>query len=113
MTNKSKKDIQREYFDTSCIEKNTEFSFEYTNLFIKSVYKYFKTKEEKFFLCEVLRKMSIFGDLIDINFKAHNLKGKYKGYREAHLKDDLLIVWKKEENNIILTIIGTHNELFC
>ena len=44
----------------------------------------------------------------------HALNGKYTGYRECHIEPDWLLVYKIEDENLILTLIrtGTHSDLF-
>lgn len=46
--------------------------------------------------------------------KDHKLTGQYEGFRECHIKPDLLLIYKKEERVLILTrlAIGSHSELF-
>ena len=47
-------------------------------------------------------------------YKDHALIGSYKGFRECHIKPDLLLIYKKQ-NEILLLIcveIGSHSELF-
>ncbi|RDU54536.1 type II toxin-antitoxin system YafQ family toxin [Helicobacter sp. MIT 01-3238] len=46
--------------------------------------------------------------------KDHKLTGQYEGFRECHIKPDLLLIYKKEERVLILTClaIGSHSELF-
>lgn len=47
-------------------------------------------------------------------YKDHALKGQYLGFRECHVKPDLLLVYRK--NNDILELylldIGSHSDLF-
>ena len=46
-------------------------------------------------------------------FRDHSLVGNWKGYRECHLKPDLLLIYKTEEPNILrLARLGSHSELF-
>lgn len=46
-------------------------------------------------------------------FRDHSLVGNWKGYRECHLKPDLLLIYKIEEPNILrLARLGSHSELF-
>ncbi|GLP46882.1 type II toxin-antitoxin system YafQ family toxin [Helicobacter pylori] len=47
-------------------------------------------------------------------FQDHALKGKWKPFRECHLKPDLLLVYqiKKQENTLFLVRLGSHSELF-
>ena len=46
--------------------------------------------------------------------KDHALKGKYLGIRECHIKNDLLLLYEKHENKLILYLvdIGTHTSVF-
>ena len=47
-------------------------------------------------------------------YKDHKLIGKYEGYRECHIENDWLLVYKKEKNNLILVLTrtGSHSDLF-
>ncbi len=46
-------------------------------------------------------------------FRDHALVGTWKGYRECHLKPDLLLIYKIEEPNVLrLARLGSHSELF-
>ena len=43
----------------------------------------------------------------------HALVGNWKGYRECHIKPDLLLIYKAEEPEILrLARLGSHSELF-
>jgi len=43
----------------------------------------------------------------------HNLSGDWAGYRECHLKPDLLLIYRKVDDEILrLARLGTHSELF-
>jgi len=44
--------------------------------------------------------------------KDHPLSGDWKDFREFHLGGDLIVIYKIENNNLILVRIGTHNQLF-
>lgn len=54
------------------------------------------------------------GESLEIRHKDHKLTGQYEGYRECHIKPNLLLIYKKEERVLILTClaIGSHSELF-
>lgn len=47
-------------------------------------------------------------------FKDHELKGKYKGFRECHIQPDWLLIYLVEEDVLVLTLVdtGTHADLF-
>lgn len=43
----------------------------------------------------------------------HALTGNWKGYRECHVKPDLLLVYEKPDAEILrLVRLGSHSELF-
>ena len=44
----------------------------------------------------------------------HPLKGNYSNYRECHIEPDWLLVYKKTESILLLTLFrtGSHSELF-
>ena len=46
--------------------------------------------------------------------KLHNLNGKYKGYKECHIQNDILLIFSIEEDILVLYMadIGSHSELF-
>ena len=46
-------------------------------------------------------------------FHDHPLTGEYTNHRECHLKPDLLLIYKKpDEQTLRLVRIGSHSELF-
>lgn len=44
----------------------------------------------------------------------HSLGGLYKSHLECHISNDLLLVWKQDDDCLLITLvdIGTHSELF-
>jgi len=40
------------------------------------------------------------------------LQGKLKDFRECHIKNDLLLLYKIDNDSLILVDIGSHNQLF-
>ena len=50
------------------------------------------------------------------NYSDHQLKGKFKDYRECHVEGagDWLLMYRKYEKNLILVLTktGTHSDLF-
>jgi mRNA interferase YafQ len=51
-------------------------------------------------------------DLLPPEFDEHLLHGPWKGLWECHLAPDLLVIYRRTPNAIILKAIGTHKELF-
>jgi len=43
----------------------------------------------------------------------HSLSGNWSGYRDCHLKPDLLLIYQNNEDEILkLVRLGSHSELF-
>ncbi len=65
-----------------------------------------------------LNKLEIVLDLlinqktIPNKYKDHALRGNLQGYRECHLEKDWLLLYKIEDNNLILISTGTHDDFF-
>ena len=53
-------------------------------------------------------------EILEAKYKDHKLVGKYAGFRECHIKPDLLLIYKKENKALILICIaiGSHSDLF-
>ncbi|MFO0438451.1 MAG: type II toxin-antitoxin system YafQ family toxin [Phenylobacterium sp.] len=62
-------------------------------------------------LTEVLTLL-LSGKPLPASRKDHPLKGGWKGYRDCHLKADLVLIYKKTKDAIILVRLGSHSELF-
>ena len=52
------------------------------------------------------------GNALPAEAKDHSLIGNWKGFREFHVGGDLIVIYKKEANKLILARIGTHSQLF-
>ncbi|MBS0635202.1 MAG: type II toxin-antitoxin system YafQ family toxin [Verrucomicrobia bacterium] len=42
----------------------------------------------------------------------HNLTGNWSDHRECHVRNDLLLVYRTDESNLILVRFNTHSEIF-
>lgn len=42
----------------------------------------------------------------------HPLQGDWKGFRDCHIKPDLLMIYAKSEGALSLARLGSHSELF-
>ena len=67
-------------------------------------------------------------EILEAKYKDHKLVGEYAGFRECHIKPDLLLIYKKENNVsqrdaigdsgqlppliLICIAIGSHSDLF-
>jgi mRNA interferase YafQ len=47
------------------------------------------------------------------HFRDHDLIGNWRGYRECHVKPDLLLIYKVDGEALKLARIGSHSELFA
>lgn len=68
---------------------------------------------DQILLEEVVRKIAR-GESLEPNHKDHQLIGSMKGYRECHVKNDLLLVYQEQNDVLILLLvdIGSHSEVF-
>ena len=69
-----------------------------------------KRREELEIVIDTLSSVRV----LDEKYKDHQLKGKLKDFRECHIGFDLLLVYKKSKQELVLVLvdIGTHPELF-
>ena len=50
---------------------------------------------------------------LDAKFRDHDLSGDWAGYRECHVKPDLLLIYRKSDADTLrLARLGSHSELF-
>ena len=54
------------------------------------------------------------GEELDRKYKDHILKGKFRGFHECHIQPDWLLIYKIQDDMLILTLIdtGSHADLF-
>ena len=54
------------------------------------------------------------GKVLSPKYKDHQLTGSLKEYRECHIKNDLLLMYQKQDEMLILSLvdIGTHSNMF-
>ncbi|EOJ0350838.1 type II toxin-antitoxin system YafQ family toxin, partial [Campylobacter jejuni] len=50
-------------------------------------------------------------EVLEEKYKDHTLKGNYIGFRECHIKPDLLLVYRKNNDilELYLASLGNHN----
>lgn len=71
------------------------------------------TLKEKDLVDEIVYRLS-YNETLERKYKDHKLKGEFKELRECHVKPDLLLIYQKQDDKLILTCIniGSHSELF-
>lgn len=54
------------------------------------------------------------GETLDPKHKDHSLSGNWTGHRECHIQPDWLLIYRYEEELLVLTLsrTGTHSDLF-
>lgn len=62
-------------------------------------------------LKNIIDTLSIPAELPDKN-REHDLIGNYIGKRECHVSPDWLLIYRIEENRLVLYRTGTHSDLF-
>ena len=62
---------------------------------------------------DIIAKLAL-GESLPEKNRDHALSGNWNGYRECHILPDWLLIYKLEDNILILTLarIGTHSNLF-
>ena len=92
----------------------------YQVVFSKAFSKNFKKINNSIGGKKIVQEVKVFlrilaeGDKIPETYRDHQLHGEYVGYRECHIRGDVLLVYKKENNILQITIIdiGSHSYLF-
>lgn len=64
-------------------------------------------------LKEVVDKLQK-GETLPPKYKSHELAGNYKGNMECHIKPDWLLIYRIDNDVLILTLVetGSHSDLF-
>ena len=62
---------------------------------------------------DIIAKLAL-GESLPEKNRDHALSGNWNGYRECHILPDWLLIYKLEDNVLILTLsrTGTHSNLF-
>lgn len=89
------------------------YSLVYTNRMKKDVKLIKKRGKDIQKLADVLDILLKGEDLPDKN-KDHQLQGEWQGFRECHIEPDWLLIYRIEEQELILfaTATGSHSDLF-
>ena len=88
-----------------------KYELDSANSFKRSFKKKKLTDEETMAYIEVMYKL-LNGEELDDKYKDHSLKGNFNGYKECHIKPDLLLIYRIKDEVLELVDIGSHSELF-
>lgn len=84
-----------------------------TNRFRKDVKKLAKRGYDFTTLREVVHKLEN-DEPLELKYHDHNLQGQFAGFRECHIGPDWILVYRKEEDHLVLLLLrkGTHADIF-
>lgn len=90
-----------------------KYKIKYTNRFkkdLKLLKKQRKDINKLFYIIEKIAK----GETLEDKYKNHPLNVNYKKTRECHVESDLLLIYEKFEDILVLTLVrtGSHSDLF-
>jgi len=95
--------------------KNTKYSIVISNKFKKRVKKIIKQGKNIEDLINVVKKLAE-GEILESKYKDHLLIDTkfYKNCRECHIEPDWLLIYKYNNNELILYLVetGSHSDLF-
>ena len=57
-------------------------------------------------------KMLVTDAVLPARLSDHALHGEWKGFRDCHIKPDLVLIYQKTERVLSLARLGSHSELF-
>lgn len=89
------------------------YEINYTNTFKKSLKRMKKRGYDMALFEEVSQLLQENGSLPAI-YSPHKLLGKLAGFWECHIQSDWLLIWKQDDEELLLlyTDTGTHSDLF-
>lgn len=93
--------------------KKTKYTVKHTNQFKKD-FKLAMKRGLKIGLLEAVITALAMGDELPEKHKDHALTGNWSGYRECHVQPDWLLIYRVEDEVLVLTLTrtGTHSDLF-
>lgn len=88
------------------------YSLVFTNR-MKHDLKLMKKRGKNISKLEIVLDILMSGKDLPIKYKDHQLKGGMQEFRECHIEPDWLLIYKKEESELILyaTATGSHTDL--
>ena len=90
------------------IERSTAFKRDYKR--IKATPRYRKDLDSLF--SDIL-KLLLTDKVLPERYLDHSLSGNWHGYRECHVKPNLLLIYKKpDQSTLRLARLGSHSDLF-
>ena len=87
------------------IEYSKRFKKDFQNMLKRGV----KTDKFEYVLGELVNERAL-----PAQYRDHALKGVYDGFRECHINPDWLLIYRIENDKLLLSLVrtGTHSDLF-
>ena len=89
----------------------TKYEIKNTTQFKKD-YKLAKRRGLDISLLKSIVKKLANGESLDSKYRDHSLTGNWVGHRECHIQPDWLLVYRYEDDVLVLTLARTHSDLF-
>ena len=88
-----------------------KYNVKFAHAFKKSYRKLAQKEQDLMF--ELIDRLAN-NETLEEKYHDHKLKGEFLGYRECHIKPDLLLLYQKHDDILVLVCInvGSHSELF-
>ena len=92
---------------------STKYTVKFTTLFKKDYKRAGKRGLNLKLLKEIVALLSM-GEPLPLKNRDHELTGGWAGYRECHIQPDWLLIYRIEDDVLVLTLTrtGTHSDLF-
>lgn len=93
--------------------RKTKYTVKVTTQFKKDYKLALKRRLNVKLLEDVIAVLAM-GEALPKKYKDHDLSGDWIGHRECHIQPDWLLVYRIEDNVLVLTLsrTGTHSDLF-
>lgn len=93
--------------------KKTKYTVKYTTAFKKDYKRAIKRGLKIELLEQIITRLAMGQPLPEKNHD-HDLSGNWAGHRECHILPDWLLIYRVENNILVLTLArtGTHSDLF-
>lgn len=85
-----------------------------TKSFVKSLKRISQNKKFKSEALKLVLELLKKGENLPAKYQDHALNGEFLGVRECHIGNDMLLMYQKKDDTLVLILfdIGTHADLF-
>ncbi len=93
--------------------RKSKLTVKTTSLFKKD-YKQAIKRGWKIELLDEVIEMIAMGNTLSEKYRDHELTGNWRGHRECHIQPDWLLIYRIDEDVLVLTLTrtGSHSDLF-